>query len=675
MRKVPLCLTSGVFIALTVLSRVPSARGDDALDMDLSDLVKTKVTSLTRSEQNVFSAPAAVYVVSNADIKRSPARTVPDILRQVPGLVVAQTHSGQYAITARGPNHVYSNKLLILIDGHSLYDSSFAGTFWEAVFPVLEDVERIEVIRGPGASAWGANAVNGVINIISKSSKDTQGTFIQAGGGNFERSFGLVRQGGTLGTDTTYRMSGTWDHRGITRPAQSGLDSSSSEDEIYRGGIKFRADVRSSPESSYMQQVYFGGTWPSYTYRLPDASTPDLTSTKNQRSSADIFQAQGRWDVKHDESSSSRVQWLIEKYGVRKSPLLGQDRSTFEVDAQHTYAPLKSDLSVVGLHARAYWDRISADANKWHPERANVWLVDGFIQKQNSFFDDTLTFLFGSKIEYNDFTGFEFQPTLRTALQPFDHHVFWAGISRAVRTPGRTQDGVQVQTYIETDPETQVQLQPVIRGSHDLSAEQALSVEFGHRFEPSSSLNFDSTIFFSNLRDQMNGVVDLNGIYFEDGATLPRLPVNYTNVGSLNTRGFELATVWKPSRQVDFVLTYTRLMTSSSVPSENTFILFEESLRSSIPKNQGTFNTVLHLPYDLQSTTLLRAMDSIAEYKIPGYLTLDHRLDWKASKTTTVSLIGRNLIGAPLVEFQAPLLFSGQRQIGRSIFGELTFRF
>jgi iron complex outermembrane recepter protein len=670
----PLNLQLRVMIgALSILTGMSTlAYGeDDTLDLDLSVLVKTKVTSLSRTEQNAFSVPAAVYVITEAEIRESPARTIPDLLRQVPGLHVAQTSSGQYAISARGSNDVFANKLLVLIDGQSMYDSTFAGTVWEAIVTPLNDIERIEVIRGPGASAWGANAVNGVVNIITKSSRDTHGSYIQAGGGTFEKSFGVVREGGLLNETTSWRTSLVWDDRNSTIKTSDGKKS---VDDFSRGSFEFRVDSGKDRRNNYQQLIRATKVNVSLPVVEIDREKPDVQRSFEDGGYGTIATILGRLDTEHSSTQSTRFQWYVENYQVRQFSFLDERRNMIDLDVQHTQGDDATGRVVGGLHYRLFGDSIASLNPSFNPRSTTMSLVDGFIQHQSLYFSGLISSLVGTKVEYNDYTGFEIQPTARLGLSPAKSHFFWAGVSRAVRTPSRSTTAAEFSTGLVELPGITERTQVLFRGTQDLHAETSISSELGYRFEPSSTLSLDATVFHSTLDETLYQEVDLGNISLSPDGRYYRLPVTAVNEGTVRSRGFEVSTVWKPSHFLELKGGYTYLTQGSAYPKGFLDTLPNSNANSS-PMHQMTFRVLTRLSPSLSSISLLRAVGKVPLYGISGYAGFDQRFEYTLSSNTSLAIVGRNLLTSRHVEYQNPFYQEQRLAIPRSMHGEITFRF
>jgi len=293
--------------------------------------MNVEVTSVSRRAEKLSVAPAAISVITAEELRRSGATSIPEALRLVPGMEVARVDAHNWAISARGFNDLFANKLLVLMDGRSVYTPLFSGVYWDVQDTLLEDIERIEVIRGPGATLWGANAVNGVINIITRSARDTQGLLLAGGGGTEEQGFAAVRYGGKLGDNAYYRVYAKY----FNRDDQVLPDGNDSNDRwnMARGG--FRIDWDASPENHFtLQSDLYSGRL-NQTYFLP-APNPPYAQTNQAHLNVEGGNVLGRWSHTISERSDMKLQVYFDRT-VRDGPVLDEDRDTFDLDLQHHF--------------------------------------------------------------------------------------------------------------------------------------------------------------------------------------------------------------------------------------------------------------------------------------------------------------------------------------------------
>jgi iron complex outermembrane recepter protein len=381
----------------------------DLAEASLEDLMNTQVTSVSRKEQKLSKVAAAIYVITQEDIRRSGATTIPDLLRMVPGLDVAQVDANSWAISSRGFNDPRANKLLVLIDGRTVYDPTFSGVYWDQQSVPLEDVERIEVIRGPGATVWGANAVNGVINIITKSSKATQGGLVTAGGGSSE-AHELVQYGGKAGRNGTYRIFGSYDNYNnhVNKADQSADDAW----HLTHGG--FRSDWDLTPRDTLTAEADIIAGRERQVLTTFISLYPPLAATFDnpiRPGGGDIL---GRWT--HTFSGRSDMALQVYYNGINRTDYGARELSnTFDLDFQHHLAIGSRQDVVWGFEYRHTSDSIlQGYAISFNPSSLSQNLTSAFVQDEIRL-ADSVSLTLGSKIEHNIYTGFEAEPSGRLA--------------------------------------------------------------------------------------------------------------------------------------------------------------------------------------------------------------------------------------------------------------------
>ncbi|HKL82321.1 MAG TPA: TonB-dependent receptor plug domain-containing protein, partial [Desulfobacter sp.] len=412
----------------------------DIFELSMEELMDIEVTSVAKKSQNLSNSATAIHVITNEDIKRSGVTNIPDALRMVPGITVARIDANKWAVSARGFAGRFANALLVLIDGRSVYTPAFSGVYWEVSDVLLEDVDRIEVIRGPGATVWGANAVNGVINIITKHAGDTQGGYVALGSGNHENVISSVRYGDALGQDTFWRFYAKHQSRDEFTLA-SGSDAGDAWTKTQAG---FRLDSMLSSRDSLTIQgdiyeadidqtlLLAGLTPPSYL-----TSTPVETDIKG-------WNLLSRWKRTLSPDSDFTLQVYYD--GKNQAEDINEsDRNTFDIDATHRFALGAWNDIVWGIRYRYTRDRFSESyIVSIDPTEEEDHLFSGFIQDEISLADDAVKLTFGSKLEYNEYSHMEIQPTIRALWKVNNEHKVWGAISRAVRTPSRFESNGEI---------------------------------------------------------------------------------------------------------------------------------------------------------------------------------------------------------------------------------------
>ncbi len=493
----PLAIAA-VPLTLFLLTGGMAAAEIDLASLDLEDLVSMEVTSVSKKAERAFEAPAAAFVITSEDIRRSGSRTVPELLRMVPGVQVAQLASNQYAITVRGFNGNFSDKLLVLIDGRSVYTPLFAGVFWDIQDLPLADVDRIEVIRGPGGTVWGANAVNGVINIVTKTAGETQGWHVETGVSNYERAgSGSVRYGGSLGDTVDFRVY--LKHFDREKYKDADADAHDAWDQI-RTGFRMDAKIGDSGDFTLQGDLY-------------DGEVDGTVSGDQGTSTVGGGNVLARYTHSFSDSHNASIQFYYDRTD-RNSTIVLYELDTFDVELKHQIAPVPwLDLVWGGeyRHRRddsktrnpAGFDPLVMaplglpEAVTIDPSSRKIDLFSGFAQAEARFLDDMIRITVGTKLEDNGTSGFEYQPSGRVAFVPDETLTLWATVSRAVRTPSRADEDIDSVGVTSTGVPNQS------LGSRDAEAEDLMAYEAGFRIQPTEYLHFDVAGFYNDYDDLM----------------------------------------------------------------------------------------------------------------------------------------------------------------------------
>ncbi len=607
----------------------------DFLDQDLDEIRNTQVAagamsqeieSVSRTAQPLARTAAAVYVVNNEMIKRSGARNIPEVLRTVPGINVARVTSTVWAISIRGFNTQYANKLLVQIDGRAIYTPLFAGVYWDQNRVLLKDVERIEIIRGPGGTVWGANAVNGIINIVTKSSTDTTGFYAEIGGGDEHRMFSGVRVGGQLSQNLTYRIYGLHNE---DDPGY--LTGGNSPDGMVAGQGGFRVDWTPTCCDTFTMQGDFSNGTVDYT-------EPTDASTAN---------ALVRWSHTLTETSDWSVQMYYDQFdrsragaGFVGGSQIGQE--VFDLDTQyHTQWRQDHDI-VCGFGFRNYSTRVvttpGATAVEFNPPRDNFDIISYFVQDTMTLVDDRLYTTLGCKFEHNDFTGFEYQPTAKLVWTPDERTSVWGSFSRAVRTPS------------VADRDMAVTIGPVAAGptfmrytgSRNTVSEDVLSYEFGLRRQPTDKFYWDLAAFFNRYDNlvvtQSFGTTVGPPNFIENGVV---------NRGRADTYGFEWLGTYEVAPWWNVRGGYSFFIEHQETAPGTSFFVVEPGYT---PRNQVYF----HSGWDLNCCTTfdmsVRYVDSL-QGGVPRYIVADLRLGWEPAEGLEFALVAQNLMDDHHPEF------------------------
>jgi iron complex outermembrane receptor protein len=629
--------------------------------MSLEELMNQEVTSVSKEPEPLRQAPAAIQIITNDEIRRSGASTLPEALRLADNLEVAQDNAHDWNISARGFNADLSNKLLVLIDGRTVYSPLFSGVIWDVQNVMLQDLDRIEVISGPGGTLWGANAVNGVINVISKSAQDTQGWYMEGAGGSELRDSGAIRYGGELAPNVYFRVYGSYFDRNNEVYA-SGAPATDAWSEG-RGG--FRIDTAGTSDDKFtVQGDYYNGA----------AGNVGLAGTKNVQSGGNVL---GRWlhtfssdsdmslQLYYDRTNSSQSTAPFTISGLTFEPggRFSDSLDTYDLNFQHHFN--------VGDYNQITWGtgyRFTHDQNQNAPTLAfypaplnqNLW---SFFAQDEIKLEKDLFLTFGTKVEHNDYTGLEVQPSGRLQWNVTPKQMLWAAVSRAVRTPSRIDhDLVEPTGFPSFLP------QSLLTGTTAFTSETLIAYEVGYR---------------AQLGDKVSGSIST---YYNDyskiRSTTPSSPFGFPIYLQNNLEGetygvevsadYQMLDWWRLHVGYDFLKEHIHVR-----PGE---VDFTHGLNETAdPQNQVSFRSSMDLPQNMEFDTGLRWVDALpindgpTAATVPSYFELDARIAWHPTKDLEVSVVGQNLLHDQHPEYGFPSPTQGQ--IERSVYGKIAWHF
>lgn len=663
-------------LALLLMGMTPSAfpQGlpDDLTELSIEDLMNIEVTTVARKSERLADTTAAVFVITSEDIVRSGATTIPDLLRMVPGLQVARIDANKWAVTARGFNGRIANKLLVLMDGRSVYTPLYSGVFWDVQDTLLEDIDRIEVIRGPGAALWGANAVNGVINIITKHSRDTQGMLVTMGAGTEELNMSAARYGGQFGADGHYRAY----VKGFERDNATDADGDTTHDawNSIRGG--FRIDLANADRNEFtLQGDYYDGHEDDTT--AEPTVTPPYNDLQESTSSVSGGNLLLRWQKTFSEQSDLGLQIYYDN--TTRETLLNKylRKDTLDVDFQHRF-PLGNRHDIVwGLGYRLDHDEnaVSATAN-FYPHENDAHLYSAFLQDEIELIAERVYLTLGSKFEHNDNTGWEIQPNGRLLWTPTQNQSLWAAASRAVRTPSRAEtDAHFIQLTLPPDPTTmQPASQVVLEGSDDFESETLIAYELGYRFKPIKRLSVDVAGFYNeydNLR-----TIELDRTDFSQVPVGGPGYIYYRgdNKMSAVSKGVELALEVAATDSWRLKGAYTWLTLDLKLEGDSSDTI-SEAQEDESPQHQISLRSLHSLGRQVELDLWLRYVDQLTGSDIDDYITLDARLGYRPSASLLFELVGRNLIESSHPEFSPEIVATSPSEVERSVYGKISLTF
>ena len=663
-------------VAAFVTANARADSGQDVPDvtaMSVEDLMNMQVTSVSKRAQKVGDAPAAVFVITQEDIQRSGARNIPELLQMVPGLEVARIDENKWAIGSRGFNGRFDDKLLVLIDGRSVYTPLFSGVYWDVQDVMLEDVDRIEVIRGPGATLWGANAVDGVINIITKPAKDTQSGLIKAGGGDEELTADGVRYGGHVGDKGYYRAY----VKGFDFGSSTSMTGANAQDGWYQTSGGFRSDWTLSSKDSLTVQGQMYHSRDGETLTIPSLSAPYSSTFPNtgNYSGGNLL---SRWDHSFANSSIS-LQAYFDRTNYADPNLFVDHESVYDIDFQHDFHVGKMHDIVWGAGYRSIQDRNDPTFTVTvQPGKGEYNQFNAFLQDEISFLDGRLRLTLGSKLDHNDFTGFEFEPNMRLLVNLSQNQSVWGAISRAVRTPAITEEGLRLNEAV-VPPGAPPFFSPLpvieaVYGSKQFKSEDLLAYEVGYRVQATKTFSADIAAFYNNytnLRTAEPGAPFVEGNPLPSDVVFPFVASNKMSGGTYGIEPFfewKVLPIWKLYGNYSYLEMNVHKNANSLDPTND--------LPNGInPKNQGYFQSSVDLPAHFEQHIAVRYVDKLPGYNIPSYTTLDAGVRWSPLPKLVFAFDGLNWLDNRHVEFLPDFINTTPTVVTRSIFGSVTFNF
>ncbi|HEX9048873.1 MAG TPA: TonB-dependent receptor [Verrucomicrobiae bacterium] len=659
-------LLAGFSAAADSDSSLTNSSAGSLADLTVEQLMNEPVTSVAKRQTRFNEAAAAISVITQEDIRRFGVTSIPEALRLAPGLDVAQINDHEWAISARGFNNQFANKLLVLVDGRSIYGTGFGGVLWSVQDLVLEDIDRIEVIRGPGAALWGANAMNGVINIITKSAKDTQGTLISVSGGTLEQPATTVRYGGQLATNLFYRVYGKFfnrdglvDNHGHDAPdrarefqAGTRLDwEPSAEDRLTLQGDLFR--------DRFVENQDIVGLMPPYLVNYNQVSWD---------SGGNVL---GRWNHDISATSSLTVQAYYDRFNLEQAGA-SEIANTLDFDAQHRFALGNRNEITWGLGYRYMESQFRpSDFVSWNPPKTRDRLLSSFLQDEIAVLPNRLKLTLGSKFEHNDYTGWELEPSGRLSWTPTERQTVWAAVSRAVRTPSWSE--MHDSANLAVIPPLSASSVPILIsgiGGGNLECEKLMAYEAGYRAQITKHVSLDLTGFY-NRYDSLIAPVG-TATYLSAGPP-PHLSIASVerNAGAARAYGVEASARWDVTERWHLTANYSWFDVQFD---------FNSPYLQAGPGHQAMLRSALDLPYHLELNGAIAYVAAsttpygIGQLNIPDYVRLDVGIVWHATKNLELGVWGQNLTADRHAEF-ASYKTTLVTEIPRSVVARATLRF
>jgi iron complex outermembrane receptor protein len=645
---------------------------EDILKLDIDQLARAPVvvpsmdipvSSVTKEQSTVGRSAAAVFVITNEMIRRSGATCIPEALRMAPGLEVARVNANTWAISSRGFNNTFANKLLVLIDGRTVYSPVFSGVYWDVQDVVLEDVERIEVVRGPGGTLWGANAVNGVINIITKNAKDTQGAYINGTGGTVEKSSETMRYGGRFGEDCYWRVYGKYfDRANYYNPTEP------VDDAWHQGRFGFRSDWdlggRQTDFLTIQGDHYVGKSGMSAGFVIFEDPFMETRYGNAYNTGENVL---ARWRHVIDDDSD----WTLQAYfdHFERDGILNSERvRTFDIDFQYRF-PLGERHSIIcgAGYRHIHDDCPSTDPYTLCniPTQRTTFVGSQFIQDEITLAPDLLKFILGCKIEQNSYTNFEYQPTARLLWTPDRKHTGWAAISRAVHTPSRVDENLFATSAISFGGGPYFFR---ITGNPTVVSEDMMAYELGFREQMTDRFSWDIAVYYNNYDHLITShYVDTPWPYIMSYYTM-------ANGATGQSYGAELAANFAVSERWHLYAQYTYLhMQIASEP----FLDFVYDQAGYNPRNQVYLRSSWNLRKDIDFDLMARYVDRLSALDVPSYFSMDLRLAWRARKHLELAVVGQNLLDTYHWEFgtMGENTYGQNNMVPRGVYGSLNWRY
>jgi iron complex outermembrane recepter protein len=664
------CSVHVLVIALLAGGRAVPVLAQTTTDLalvSLEDLMNIEVTSASRKEQRADAVPAAVYVISQDDIRRSGMTTVPELLRLVPGLDVAQINGNKWAVSSRGFNGLFSNKLLVLVDGRSIYDPLNSGQFLETEDLVLEDIDRIEVIRGPAGAVWGADAVNGVVNIITKQAGDTQGASVRMSAGTLERTEGSVRYGGSIGT-VLYRVFTQWsDHSNTLLPDRTPASDSWS---AFASG--FRADWKANHDAVMFESNFSASRLDPLWVKVDLTAPPGAPPQTFGGSDSQVANVLGRWTRSWDTGSVLQVQSFFDSR-PRFDISTGQSlQKTSDIDLQYRTKLWSRHDVVVGAGSRLTHESLEGGTVvSVMPGQSDRSVSNMFVQDEIAL-GSRVHVTLGSKLEHDTYASWGVQPTARVMWDlPRGQHL-WAAESRALRTPSLFDLGIRVNLGVIPSAQG-LPVEIGVLGNPDALTERVLSSEAGYRVDLGTTVTLDVTAFSNHYSGLQTNEPIPPYVVLASGSPYLLVATEYGNLLDADTTGIEFAARWQPMPGWRLDGSYTELHFTPHVASASQD-LAAATEDDTAPRQQWQIHSSVSAGPRAEFDAAFFHVGPLPELSVAAYSRVDARFEVRLTTHLSAMVVGQNLSNPAHAEFGGAGLQVAPTLIPRSVRVQLTFR-
>lgn len=637
MRLPPIFLKTVVVVGICVFPASVLVAAD-LRELSLEDLLDLEVYSAGKKEEQLFTVPTAIDVLTGEEVSRSGATSIGEALRLAAGLHVARDEVGSWAISARGFSSEQGNKMQVVIDGRNVYTLLYGGVFWDAQDILMEDLDRIEVVRGPGATLWGANAVNGVINILTKDARETQGGLLSVGGGVGEKAFAAARYGGTISADTHYRVYlKSFSRNGMTDLQGDEIDG---DYNLVQSGFRLDSEALERAHVTIQGDLYSGEAI--------------VYESDNDIRGGNLL---ARYEREFGDDSTWSVQGYYDRVERELGGEFGEIRDTFDLELEFKTRLGRRHEVVSGFDLRSSSDdTIQGSVVDFMPPSKTINLLSAYVQDEISLIEDRLSVTLGVKAEKNSYSDWELQPNLRLGWRIAPGHFLWAAVSRAVRTPARLDHDVSA-TFGEPIP--------LIVGNPDFVPEELVATELGYRLASGDDFTIDLSLFRNIYDDLRLGEPSLLS------PTAP-LPLVYRNSMNAEATGAELIARVNLGERWRIHAKYSYLdldldFDPGSLGGDSAY------LESNSPQHVFVLQNLWQVTPKWQIDATLRHVAALPYGAIDAYTELDLRVGWQVTDGLLVEVVGRNLLDDQHPEFLPSI--GSVSQVARGGYARLTYRF
>lgn len=653
-------------LACATLEAAAQPNTADLLDLSIEELSNLRITSVSRQEENLRDSPAAVFVITADEIRRSGVTSIPEALRLAPGVEVARRSAYEWSISIRGFNSDLSNKLLVLIDGRTVYSPLFAGVFWDVQDMLLEDVERIEVISGPGGTLWGANAVNGVINVITRDAGDTVGGYGELLAGNEERVIAGIRYGGTIGGQIAARAYA----RHVDRDSSEAPTGGDAIDAMRMSRAGFRLDWEAGQADRFMIQgeLYDGETDGVFNDTFTIGTLPSGTF----RDAVDIAGANllSRWNRRLDAGSDLQLQFYYDHTRRDIPNVYDERRDTLDLDFQHRLQLGGRQDFLWGLAFRDSRDDIcNTQFAAFDPPSRTRQRFGTFFQDRIELLPERLFLTIGSKFGHNDYTGFEYQPNVRLAWHPSERQTVWSAVSRGVRIPSRLDDDL-ILTIPVSAPGIPIPFYFVVTGRDEVRSEELLAYEAGYRIQLHENLSFDFAAFYNEYDRLQTNEPDAPIVVLTPPLPHIIVPSHLANNMEGESVGGTFSANWQvlPDWRMRLQYAYLDVDLRTVAPSQD---VSSPGVAGNSPRHQAAMHSFMDLPHDFAFYTGIRYVSELPHQQVDSYVATDINLSWRFRPNAEASLAVQNLTDDTHPEFE----FGAGNLVERSAYLKIQWTF